>query len=56
MPMSDGERKETIANIREAEKLLQNHKQAPDPDLYHVFCHILNVLKRLCGDQTPLVE
>lgn len=59
MPLTEGEKKETIAYIRAAERLLTSggadgtgHKKN---DLYPVLTHVLNVLKRLCGDPAPLV-
>lgn len=53
MPITDGERKEALDYIRKMEMFLEKYNQH---EFYELFKHMLNVLKRLCGDQAPLVE
>jgi hypothetical protein len=56
MPMSDGETREALEYIQQAQASLDMHKKDADPLLYDVLKHLVNVVKRLCGDHSSLVE
>lgn len=65
MPMSDGEKQEAVMFSRSAEEMLAVHKEKiggrdkathEDIVLYDLLRHLVNAVKRLTGDQSPLVE
>jgi len=56
--MSDGERQQAVSFAKQAEALhaVSRAKKGADADLHEILRNLINAVKRLTGDQSPLVE